>query len=604
MVHGAERSVAPRNGKAAAVNVPRLALRALNEYRRVSPFTYLALRYTLRSTAAQNDRWAKELAPEILARRDGPAYLPCWQYKQINKRGSFEYRDLHFPCANEALAEAALLAHCAEAGGPFAPADDVFSYHLASPTSGEGNFKAYFKLFSARQNAIGKACRQRPNDIVLYADVKAFYPSVPQGRARAAWSGACTKAGIQAEWHALGLRLMEEQRAIMRSDTKRIVRNGLLVGPMFSHVLGNLVLLEFDAKMRAKYSQRYFRYVDDIALVIPRQEKDAALRFIREQLKRIGLRLNRKKICELSTREWKAAAPHQVLDYDGVIHRIDDEAWMRFIDQVKCFLILNPQHSGGLARTLRDAGIRIPIPHYTSSVQDAGYVSRFTRRLLSNRFQQKLAGISIHSIVGEAKTLGVLYRKEFNQVWQEFSAADSMKRKWLLSRIRYVLGRLVLVAPEDQLGALAKELEAQEELAEYEAIFRSLETQDVSELLRYSGKVNAGAGQALATTGKPVKCAPKRWSREAIEGYVTLLLLGVNLDVEPPTAVRRQTLVRFTEGQHEKHDWVKTSNGFLQELLALSGESSLQRHRSLFQEPIDPDERWVLFADELRGISS
>jgi hypothetical protein len=604
MVHGAERGTASRNGKAAPVNVPRLALRALNEYRRVSPFTYLALRYTLLSAAARTDRWAKELAPEILVRRDGPAYLPCRQYKHIKEGGAFEYRNLHFPCANEALAEAALLARCAEAGGPFAPVEDVFSYHLATGSSGEGIFKAYFKLFSARQRAIGEACHQSPDDIVLYADIKSFYPSVPHSRATLAWLRACRIAGIESKWRMLGLRLMEEQRAMLKVDGKRASHRGLLVGPMFSHVLGNLVLLDFDVKMRAKYPERYFRYVDDIALVIPKEEKDAALNFIRERLKIIGLSINREKICHLNAREWKAAAPHQTTDYDGEIHRTDDEGWMRFIDQVKCFLIANHQHASGLARTLRDAEIRISIPQYASFVQNADYVDRFSRRLLSKNFHKKLEDISIDSIVKEAKTLGILYRKEFNQAWQEFKLADSMKRKWLLSRIRYVLGRLVLVAPEHQLGILANELEANEALAEYTAIFRALEARDVSDLLLFSGKINAGAGQALATMQRPVKCAPRRWSREAIEGYVTLLLLGVNLEAEPPNSVRRQSLVRFAGGVHERHDWLKASNGYLQELLALSGECSMQRHRSVFQEPVDPDERWVLFADELRGISS
>jgi hypothetical protein len=586
------------------VNVSRLALRALNEYRRVSPFTYLSLRYTLLSTASQSDRWAKEIAPEILFRRDGPAYLPCRQYKQITDRGSFEYRNIHFPCANEALAEAALLAHCAEVGGLFAPADDVFSYHLAAPASGEGSFKAYFKLFSARQNAIGKACHKRPNDIVLYADIKSFYPSISHSRARAAWSSACRKSGIQAEWQILGQRLMEEQRAILKAENEKAVRKGLLVGPMFSHVLGNLMLLEFDQRMRSKYPKRYFRYVDDIALVIPRKEKDAALNFIRERLKKIGLYLNKKKICHLNAREWKAAAPHQSLDYDGEIHRIDDKGWMHFIDLLKCFLMANPQHATGLARTLQDAEIRISIPHYTGLIRDAAYVERFRRRRNSKTFQQKVAGVSIQSIVNEAKTLGFLYRKEFNQAWHEFKAADSMKRKWLLSRIRYVLGRLILVAPDEELGVLAKELEAHKDLSEYGAVFKALYTRDVSELLRFSGKVNAGVGQALSTTQRPVKCFPKRWNRETIEGYVTLLLLGVNLEAQPPHSVQRQSQVRFTSGVNEKHEWLKANNIFWQELLALAGESSLRRHSSIFQEPVDPDERWVLFADELRGISS
>lgn len=586
------------------MNISRLALRALNEYRRVSPFTYLSLRYTLLSAATQSERWAKEIAPEILFRRDGPAYLPCRQYKQIAEKGKFEYRNVHFPCANEALAEAALLERCAEAGGPFTAQDDVFSYHLTTAESEEGSFKAYFKLFSARQNAIGRACRKRPKDIVLYADIKSFYPSVSHARAKTAWSSACRKAGIEWEWQLLGERLIEEQRALLNEENDKAVRKGLLVGPMFSHVLGNLVLLGFDRRMRLKYPRRYFRYVDDIALVIPQTEKDAALDFIRNELKKIGLRLNKKKICYLNALEWKEAAPLQSLDYDGEIYRTDDRGWMHFIDLLKCFLMANPQHASGLARTLQNEEIRISIPHYVGLIQDAPYVERFSRRRKSKTFQKKVASVSIQSIVKQAKALEILYQQEFNQAWQEFNAADSMKRKWLLSRIRYVLGRLILVARQEQLGVLAKKLEGHKDLSEYGAIFKALYTHDVSELLRFSGKVNAGAGQALATSQRPVKCLPKRWNRETIEGYLILLLLGVNLQAEPPRSVQRLSQLRFLSGVNEKHEWLKVGNGFWQELLAICSESSLQRHRSMFQEPVHPDERWVLFADELKGISS
>lgn len=577
------------------MNVPRLALRALNEYRRVSPFTYLSLRYTLLSAAAQNDRWAREIAPEILHRRDGPAYLLSRQYKGTKEGGSIEYRDVHFPCANEVLAEAALLAHCAEAGGPFSPMDDVFSYHLAPASAGEGSFKPYFKLFTARQTAIAKACRQWPNGIVLYADIRRFYPSVSLVRANTAWLRACAKAQVEDKWRLLGTRLIAEQQAVSK---------GLLVGPMFSHVLGNLVLLDFDEKMRSKFPNRYFRYVDDIALVIPEGERDHALKFIRDQLRRIRLTLNPEKTDQLSTQDWRSAARYQALDYNGETNRTDDKHWMGFVDRLKCYLIANPNAGVALARLLRDSGVRISIPHYLSTVQDAGYVSRFGRRIQSKAFQRTIAETSIQTLVSEAKALGVLYRKEFEQVWQAFKAAESMKRKWLLSRLRYVLGRLVLIAPEDDLSIYAGELETQKEFAEYAAIFKALTTRDVSDLLRFSGKVNAGAGQALATMRRPVKCAPTRWSREAIEGYLVLRLLGVDLTAELPRAVERQSQVRFTNGVYEKHDWLKAPNGYLQELLCLAGEGPLQRHRSLFQEPVDPDERWVLFADELRGISS
>ena len=172
------------------MRVSCIALRALNEYRRISPFTYLSLRYYLLSEPTHQKRWAKEIATQILRCSEEPAYLHGRQYKQSDSKGKPEFRDVCYPCANEAIAEAALLRECARVGRVFSPRDEVFSYRLAPPDLGEGSFIRYFKYFAARQAAIGKACRERPHDIVLYVDIKSFYPSVSLSQSKRAWRSA------------------------------------------------------------------------------------------------------------------------------------------------------------------------------------------------------------------------------------------------------------------------------------------------------------------------------------------------------------------------------------------------------------------------------
>ena len=412
----------------------------------------------------------------------------------------------------------------------------MFSYHLAPPGSPEGVFRAYFRLFAERQTAIGKACRQWPSDIVLYADIKSFYPSVTPGRAKRAWQAACKKAGLESRWQRMGEHLLESSRT---------VEEGLLVGPMFSHVVGNLLLLEFDRRMRRRYADRFFRYVDDIALVIPLDEKQRALDLIRELLRPLGLRLNRKKIHHLSTVEWRTGAPHQRVDYEGMDDRSDDRWWMHFIDQVKCYLMAHPQKEEELARAFRDEGIRIALPRYRSAIQDAGYVGRFQRRLALPQFKQFVTGLNVRQLVCEARDVGKLYRRDFGEIWQAFQEADGMRRKWLVSQLMYLLGRLVLLAPENELAGLAKILEPSRELAEFHATFESLDKRDVSNLVRFSGKVCAAAGQALATSRRPVRCAPEQWNEASVEGYVTLLVFGTNLHPQAFTRAASSTGASF-----------------------------------------------------------
>lgn len=577
------------------MNYSRLGIRALNEYRRVSPLTYLGLRYCLSASATHGARWAEEIAPEVLRRQEEAAYLSCRQYKETRKSGTLDFRELHFPGANEALAESALMCACAEQGGPFSVGEDVFSYHLARPHSTEGMFVPYFKLFSARQDAIGKACRRHRDDIVLYADIKKFYPSVKHFVVRRAWHKACREASLEPQWRHLGEHLLEVSSSVAK---------GLLVGPMFSHLLGNLVLSGFDREMRLKFPGRFFRYVDDIALVIPAQDKESGLAYIREHLKRLSLRLNVKKLCDLSARKWTQSVPHQGGDYSGTDEPAGDVVWMRFVDQIKCFLLLNPGVEAELARAFRDEGVRIALPRYQAAVEETGYATRFLRRFRNPKFLGTIRGLSVRQIVGEVRAAGSVYRKDFDLAWDAFAKADKMERKWLISRLRYGLGRLISIAPEEDLGSIAKLLKGCGEFAEFHAVFDALVTRDVSRLVRFSGKVCTAAGQALATMGKPVRCVPVTWNREAVEGYVALLLMGVKLQPEPPSRVRRRTAVRVVAGELEARDWHEAATPFLRELAALAGKPSLEKHRSLLQAPLDPDERWVLFADELQGVSS
>ncbi len=148
--------------------------------------------------------------------------------------------------------------------------------------------------------------------------------------------------------------------------------------------------------------------------------------------------------------------------------------------------------------------------------------------------------------------------------------------------------------------ALADEETRLPEYAEYHACFQALAARDVSDLVRFSGKVCAAGGQALATMRLPVRCDPKHWSTEAIEGYAVLALVGLDMTPVPPRRVSNDERVRFVFGDFGYDAWTRTKSQFFRELFALAGTSTLERHRELLNSPSDPDERWVLFADEMR----
>lgn len=569
-----------------------LHLRALNEYRRVSPLTYLGLRYALEATAAQQDRWAMEIAPDIVSREPSPSYFLSHQYKEPGRRGNLVFREMAFPSVSEALTEAALLEECSKRGGPFSPHNDVFSYRLSAPNSPEGIFQPYFELYAARQSAIGKACRKHPKSVVLYVDIRRFYPSISIRRAVRAWETAAAKAQLPLDWIAVGRHLLQRQRG---------AEQGLLIGPVFNHLVANLILADFDKLMRRQFQGRYFRYVDDLALVVPDSKRKQVVQFIRGELKKWGFTVNRKKTQHLNAADWAKTAPYQG-DYYEEDDR-NDLLWMRFIDRLKSYLLLHPENTRLVRDTLREDEFRIPLPRYELEITSAKYQEKFAKRRSSKRFLAKIQNVSAQSISSEALQLRELYLSSYRTVWEEHQRASGMKQKWYCSRLRYLLSKLLLTASKHDLAKISEDLAGREEFVHYREIARAVLSRDVSALVAFGGKVCAGAGQALATTGGKYSCSPKRWGVKTVHGYMTLLLLGVDMDSEPPVRVKRGKEVLFATGGFERTAWKKIGDPFFRDLFALAGMTNLKRHRAMLQSPLDPDERWVVLADELSEIS-
>lgn len=89
-----------------------LPVRAVNQYRRRDVLPYLALRYYLANTAARSDHWVRHAAIRLFLTRSFRAYFCGFHFKDIDPQGKIDHRCVFLPGANEALAEAALLAEC------------------------------------------------------------------------------------------------------------------------------------------------------------------------------------------------------------------------------------------------------------------------------------------------------------------------------------------------------------------------------------------------------------------------------------------------------------------------------------------------------------
>jgi len=542
----------------------------------------------MEAAAVRKDRWAVEIAPEIVNRETQSDYHVEYVFKELFK-GRPHFRDIASPGSNEALTEAALLEACAKAGGAFSLQPDVFSYRLARAPELGGSFSPYFDHFKRRQRAIGRCCRRNKKATVLYADIRNFYPSLSRTKVRNIWKTACKESGLDEKWTKLGLQLLERQ--------KQHSPKGLMVGPMLSHLLAHLSLRSFDAEMRKLYKGRYFRYVDDIALVLPASEIGAAKKRMARLLRAAGVKLHPKKFAEMQALEWAKAAPWQ-----GQLASVEerDKKWMALIDRIKCYLLKKPDEADLLGYELRAAGVRIPLPRYQAGVTDTDYQSRLRRRMQAAWFRRHIHGLTIKKVVSQARRAVAGYLGEFESHWVAYGEIEGpMEKKWHLTRLKGILGKLTMLAPEDIVPQLSILLESHDEFASSRAIFRAIETDDVSDLISFGGSVCGAAGQVLAAREQVYKCTPRRWTAASRQGFATLCLMGAKVDADLPTHVKRDFDVRFVMGAFRPKTWRRMKSPFARDIMAISKEVSLGRNQHLMHSPLNPDDEWLLLSDEL-----
>lgn len=289
-----------------------LAVRALNQYRSREVMTYLGLRYYLDNTAARSDDWAQRVATDLVLTRTDLPYFQAHHFKEVDDTGAIFHRPIFVPAPNEALAEAALLAECATHPEVFFPPDGVFSYRLSENSNSFGMYQYYFSGFQERQNAIKTTCQISSKGEVRYVDIKRFYPSITTDLAHAVWEKYTKQAHLTDRFVKLGQKLIEDHGKVTQIDGSSEITGRILTGPMFSHLIGNLVLRSIDEQLSKTAFAHYFRYVDDITLVGDPQAVNCSLDLLKNQLDAYDLELhdeNSPKNITLSPSEWLEGEP-------------------------------------------------------------------------------------------------------------------------------------------------------------------------------------------------------------------------------------------------------------------------------------------------------
>lgn len=554
-----------------------LALRAVQQYRTRDIMAYLGLRYYFVNQCARRDRWGDEVSTHLVMSRSSGAYFQSLHFKDVNN-GQVGHRDIFLPGPNESFAEAALLAECSRHAA-FRSPDFVFSYRLAEGDDTQGVYKPYFSGLKERQENIAAACKAGADQVVRYTDIKRFYPNISGELATNAWQKACDAAGLESRYRELGLKLLADH-ALAGKNAQH--GKGLLTGPMFSHLIANLVLRDVDEAMSAAFPERYFRYVDDVVLVGSPTEVNAGRAQLAALLGEFGLDLHDAdagKDFELAAGDWLAGEN----DFCGN----DSQGWMIFARDLRQFLLSQPSSRTTLAAMFAAAGFRIPLPDYSVEVSDARYQDRFfdqLRRypwLLTKIFRQSTPTMLLLA----AQILRAGFTERLFQLLELGPGLEGYARKRAIPKIRYFAGRLLYLARPEDLPVIAERLRQYAELTMLAEVVHAVGTRDVTRLLRMGSNAAQSAAQALKLTTGEVICQVESWDSAERQGLAIFRANGIS--VAGPTD---DELNRFCLWQEPGHALMGSGDPFIQEMACLHGISDFPRHPETLATAFDRGE--------------
>jgi hypothetical protein len=560
-----------------------IALKVLNQYRRRDVLAYLALRYYLENQAARTDDWARSVATNIVMTRNAPSYFPSEHFKEIDQ-GKIKHRQIHLPCANEAIAETVLLSKCA-GERQFQNPLNVYSYHLSGEESRFGVFKDYFSGLRSRQKDIAEACKENKNSVVRILDIQKCYPSIGLETAKESWLAACAASSIGNEYRELGSKLLHDYEQVETPGPK-----GLLTGPMFSHLIANLVLHRVDNVGQKSTNVRYFRYVDDLVLVGEKNDVEHLSLELKSLLDDMGLKLHgleSPKSLELKSSIWLQGK-------DDFRTENNEVTWLSLLREMRHFLIKSPSQRDTLIDTLQSSGMRLPVRDYSNIVREASNVSWYGRMANFRWFRKKVQESSIESVLSIAKTLEQSYRTEFERLILHASRLEGYERKRCVPRIRFCLSRLIYLASDDVLKKLSSDAREMPELVVQAEVGLAVVSGNVEKVLRMGTNVAQAVSQPIRAKKGSVQLNSDSFPVPKMQSLAVVIMNGIPVRCSAEIDLLQLSPIMQLAIKGGTLELMKSSDGFIREMACLHGTFEHVRHSEIIDCAVDEDEALIV----------
>lgn len=544
----------------------QIALKSINQYRKRDILAYLSLRYYLDSTSSRTDLWAREVAVDLTIKNDSLNIFKTKHFKGIIN-DKIEYRDIYLLAPNDLISESALITECSK-HEIFHTEPCVYSYLFSDDT--KSVFQHYTNGLNDRFSSIKKACEDQNNEEVIYLDIKSFYPSISIDEIQKVWLNTCKNSQLPDKYLNLGNKFISKYKEVQRTEDA-----GLIIGPMFSHLLANLYLKEIDIYMNTLTQNRYWRYVDDIVLIGSQDEIKKFTTILTAKIEALGLNFHKDlKFFKLTTKEWLS-------NKNGIDHKLAWR-WPKLIGLIKKYIISQPNNVELLNQLFQKEEIRLEPLTYASEVNSESLSWNFLNWLKSSFYSIKTSKEEILQLI-ESTTIEYkrLFQSSFNQ-----TTSNDLEEKNKTTKLKYLTGRLIYLAKEKDLKIISKQISSIPELKLQFEIIDSLITADISRLVELGTNACQAGSQVLKQKHTTVTCKLSKLSESDILALAIFKFHGLEITFEHNNQIDNE-LYQFASG--DIHPDGTNTSPYLHEFISLHGNEP-SKHEQMLTSLYDENE--------------
>lgn len=491
-----------------------LCIRALNHLRKIHIPSYVGLRLMLNSFK-EKERRDKIILNYMLKYgiTHKEPYFKEYKIFKSYKDGEIIHRECVTPSPTAALIESYII-DIISRDNTFAQSGCVYSYQFSHKNSGS-NFQYYFDGYEKRNRAIHNALISNKDSVVLLFDIEKFYPSIDSGKALESFFNILAASEID-KTNKKNIEIIIKK---MFGD-----KAGVPIGPALSHLIASYTLQTLDAKAQNMFGGLYFRYVDDIAVIVPKNAIDIATSEIISLIEDAGFKVNVEKTQYATCSEW---------GNDVFLDKNLREDLSSFWGSIYLKFLLYGEISEGLTAKFIELGFSIPF-HSMKLQSKNPLLVRFYNYFfkykvsISDRIFKSLM-IRDDKFIDNALRIRDRAFIELEKLCLK-EISNPIEQKKVNSAIRFLLSRLLYIMPINNYNELMTTVPKTDDYFAQRCIISDVLNNEIKETLKVPGPSTVTLGQLFQARNNKLSISGDNYNADEMDSLSTLKLLDV---IEP-----------------------------------------------------------------------